>query len=96
MAAAGLAYAFEHAPGSVVVTLGSDSTYGLVEHVPDEVLEEAGSAVSSGTVRIRIQTDALPGLSTRATLTAGGISYRVHRHGPFGNGAQTAIIAVPA
>ena len=96
MAAANLAYAFEHAPGSVVVTLGSDSTYGLVDHVPDEVLEEAGGAVNSGTVRIRIMTNTLPGLSTRATLTAGGISYRVHRHGTIGKGDETAIIAVPA
>jgi hypothetical protein len=94
MVAANLAYAFRTT--GVLLTLGAASTYGLVEHVPDEVLEEAGGAVSSGTVRIRIITNTLPGLSTRATLTADGITYRVHRHGPIGKGDETAIIAVPA
>jgi hypothetical protein len=83
MVAANLAYAFEHSPGSVVVTLGSDSTYGLVRCGGVNVLaEQQGRELSSSSLTVLIATGTLAGLEAGASITVGGTAYLVREQGP--------------
>jgi len=78
--------------GTVPVTLGGKTVSGILDREAVEVLgDEMPGAISEAEI-VHVQTGALPGLTSGASITVGGFSYVVQKALPYGDGAMTRIV----
>lgn len=80
------------AGGGVQVTLGATTVTGMLDREAALVLgDEMPGAVSEDEV-VHVETLALPGLTSGAAITVGGLPYVVPKALPYGDGAMTRIV----
>ena len=82
----------------VLVTLGSDSTFGLVDAADEELLRSEGSpvAVLGRAVLVTIETGSLAGLTPGAAVTVAGVAHQVDRTLSAEDGELTRFLAYPS
>lgn len=82
----------KNAPGSVVVSLGGSSTWGVMKHVGEDFFEEHGRPSVSGTRRtVLVATGKLPTLAQGAFPTVDGVQYHVKDLMPENDGLETRV-----
>lgn len=79
------------AGGTVAVVLGANTVQGLYDREAAELLggEMPGSVSSDEAVHV--VTGSLAGLAAGASVTVGGVSYKVRELTPYGDGAMTRV-----
>lgn len=81
------------AGGAVDVTLGATTVKGIMDHDALEVLDEEGRPGVIGSEKsVHVKTGALSGLTSGASITVGGTSYKVLKVLPYGDGAMTRVV----
>lgn len=82
------------APGSVTVTIGSDSTDGVEDVSRYDLLDSVGNGLEK--VReVLVRAGVLAGLAKEATVVVNGTSYIVRDYRTEDDGRVTRIICVP-
>lgn len=79
------------AGGGVEVTLGPTSVHGLLDREAAELFSGEMPAVVSADEVVHVQSGALPGLASGASITVGGVAYVVLKVLPYGDGAMTRV-----
>jgi hypothetical protein len=77
---------------TVAVTLGGKTITGVFDREAVEVLGDEMPGVVSDEEIVHVQTGALPGLASGASITVGGFRYVVQKALPYGDGAMTRIV----
>jgi hypothetical protein len=79
------------AGGGVEVTLGATTVHGLLDREAVELFGGEMPAVIAADDVVHVQSGALPGLASGASISVGGIAYVVLKVLPYGDGAMTRI-----
>jgi hypothetical protein len=79
------------AGGGVDVTLVATTVTGLLDREATELLGGEMPAVVAADEVVHVQSGALPGLASGASITVGGTDYVVLKVLPYGDGAMTRI-----
>lgn len=78
--------------GTVEVTLSGVTVHGISDREAGETLDGDGVGVVAEQEVVHVETGALPGLTSGASITVGGHPYIVRQALPYGDGAMTRIV----
>jgi hypothetical protein len=78
--------------GTVAVTIGGTTVTGILDREAVEVLGDDMPGVISDEEIVHVQTGALAGLASGASITVGGFPYVVQKALPYGDGAMTRVV----
>jgi hypothetical protein len=79
------------AGGGVEVTLGATTVHGLLDREAVELFGGEMSAVIAADEVVHVQSGAIAGLSSGASITVAGVAYVVLKVLPYGDGAMTRV-----
>jgi hypothetical protein len=84
-----MASIIQRTPGSILITCDGGQTWGLMDRTTDLQVMGNGTPVLGTTICVTIPTGSLSGLKKRASITAGGVAFRVRECHLVDDGALT-------
>jgi len=79
------------AGGTVEVTLGDATVFGLLDREAVEILGGEMPAIVAADEIVHVQSGTLPGLQSGAAITVGGTTYNVLKVLPYGDGTMVRV-----